>query len=66
MILIPISGSWTTVIEHAVIGMSFDVLLQILRALEIFSAEGAAMRLERDMNANMRGDVIALHHLSAT
>lgn len=37
-----------------------DMLLQILRPLEGLAAELALVRLERNVNADMRGDVIAL------
>jgi hypothetical protein len=40
--------------------MSFDVLLEILRTLERFATEIALVRLERDVDANVRSDVIAL------
>lgn len=41
--------------------MGFDMLLQVLRTFEGFAAEVAFVRLERDVNADMRGDMIALH-----
>lgn len=41
--------------------MGLDVLLQILGALESLAAEVALVRLERDVDANVRCDVIALH-----
>lgn len=41
--------------------MRLDMLLQILRSFESLSAEIALMRLQRDMDANMRRDVVALH-----
>ena len=67
MVLGSIGGSWIIVImKHAVIGMSLDMLLQILRALEVLSTEGAAMRLEWDVNANMRSNMVAFHHLGTT
>lgn len=47
--------------EHTVICMRLDVLLEILRALERLAAEVAFVRLERDVNADVRGDVVALH-----
>jgi hypothetical protein len=40
--------------------MGLDVLLQILRSLEGLATEVALVRLERDMDANMRRDVITL------
>lgn len=41
--------------------MSLDVLLEILGTLERLAAEVALVGLEGHMDANMRGDVIALH-----
>jgi len=37
------------------------MLLEILRTLERFATELALVRLERNVNANVRGDVVALH-----
>lgn len=37
------------------------MLLQILRTLELLAAGLAFVRLERDVNAEMRGDVVTLH-----
>lgn len=47
--------------QDGVIGMSLDVLLQILRAFERLAAEIALVRLEGNVYTNMRGDVITLH-----
>lgn len=41
--------------------MSLDVLLEILRTLEGLATEIALVRLQRDVDANVRGDVIALY-----
>lgn len=41
--------------------MCLDMLLQILRALERLSAEVTLVRLKGDVNAHVRGDVVALH-----
>lgn len=46
--------------DNRVIGMSLDVLLQVLRTLEGLSAKVTFMRLQGDMDANMGGDVVAL------
>ena len=40
--------------------MSLDVLLQVLRALEGLAAKVALVRLERDVHADVRGDVVSL------
>ena len=39
--------------------MSFNMFLEILRALERLSAEFASMRLEGDVDANVGGDMVA-------
>jgi hypothetical protein len=41
--------------------VSLDVLLEILRTLEGLTAEITLVRLQRDVDAYMRSDVIALH-----
>lgn len=46
--------------------MSLDVLLQILRPLEGLAAKVASMRLQRDVNTNVRRDVVAFHDSNAT
>lgn len=43
-----------------VVGMRLDVLLEILGSLEGLLALGTSVRLERDMDAQVRGDVVAL------
>jgi len=47
--------------QHAVISVRFDVLLEILGSLEGLAAEVAFVRLEGHVNANVGGDVVALH-----
>lgn len=37
------------------------MLLQVLRALERLAAELTLVRLERDVDADVRGDVVTLH-----
>lgn len=46
--------------EYRVIGVSLDVLLEILRSFESLATEVALMRLQRDVDSDMRGDVITL------
>lgn len=46
--------------EYRVIGMSLDVLLQILGSLEGLATEVALMRLEGDVDANVRCYVVTL------
>lgn len=41
--------------------MGLNVLLQVLGTLEGLSAEVALVRLERNVYANVRSDVVALH-----
>lgn len=52
--------------ENAVVCVCLDVLLQVLRPLERLAAEIALVRLQGDVNANVRGDVVALHSSCAT
>lgn len=40
--------------------MSLDMLLQVLRTLESLAAKLAFVRLQRNMYADMRSDVVAL------
>lgn len=51
--------------QDAVVGMGLDVLLEILRALEGLSAEVALVWLQRDMDTDVRGDVVTLHRCGA-
>jgi hypothetical protein len=46
--------------EHRVIGMSLDMLLQVLGTLERLATELALVRLERNVNTDVRGDVVSL------
>lgn len=46
--------------QDAVVGMGLNVLLQILRTLEGLSAEVTLVWLEGNVNADVRGDVVAL------
>ena len=46
--------------------MSLDVLLQILRSLESLTAEVALMRLQRDMDTNVRRDVVTFYSRGTT
>jgi hypothetical protein len=48
---------------NIVVGMRLDMLLQVLRALELLAAELAFVGLEGDVHANVRGDVVALDGL---
>ena len=45
--------------QHTVVGVRLHMLLEILRAFECLSTEVALMRLEWDMDADVRGDVVA-------
>lgn len=45
--------------QDAVVGVGLDMLLEILRPLESLAAEVTFMRLERNMDADVGGDVIA-------
>ena len=46
--------------ENRVISMSLDMFLQVLRSLEGFATKVAFVRLERNVYADVGGDVIAL------
>jgi hypothetical protein len=46
--------------QNRVIGVGFDVLLEILRAFERFSTKVALMRLQGHVNADVRSDVVPL------
>lgn len=46
--------------ENRVVGVGLDVLLQVLGTLESLSAEVTFVWLERDVDANVGGDMIAL------
>ena len=41
--------------------MGLDMFLQILRALESFATKVALVRLERNMDTDVRGDVVAFN-----
>ena len=47
-------------VQDGIVGVGLDVLLQILWALERLAAEVTLIRLERDVDSNVRGDVVAL------
>ena len=44
--------------EHGIIGVSLDMLLQVLRTLEGLSTEVTFVGLQGNVNTNMRSDVI--------
>lgn len=46
--------------QNRVVRMSLDMLLQVLRSLEGFTTKVAFVRLERNVYADVGGDVIAL------
>ena len=46
--------------QDRVVGVGLDVLLQILGALESLAAEVALVRLQGNVNTDVRGDVITL------
>ena len=46
--------------KDRVVGMGLDVLLEVLGALERLAAEVALVGLERDVDADVRRDVVAL------
>ncbi len=46
--------------KDRVVGVGLDVLLQVLRALEGLATELALVRLEGDMDTDVRSDVVTL------
>jgi len=46
--------------KNRVVGVSLDVLLQILRSLECLSTEVTLVRLQGNMDSDVGGDVITL------
>lgn len=51
--------------KNGVVSMCLDMLLEILGPLERLAAELTFVRLERDMHADVRGDVVTLDSSSA-
>jgi hypothetical protein len=47
--------------QDRVVGVSFDVLLEILRAFERLATEVALMRLQGHMDTDVRSDVVPLY-----
>lgn len=47
--------------QDSIIGVPLDVLLEILRPLERLAAENAFVWLEWHVNADVRGEMVALH-----
>lgn len=47
--------------ENTIVGMGFDMFLEILWALEGLAAKVAFVRFEWDVDANVRSDVVALN-----
>ena len=52
--------------ENRVVSVSLDVLLQVLRTLEGLATEVTTMRLQRDMNTDVRCDMITLDRRGMT
>jgi hypothetical protein len=55
-----VSGLWRAE-QNRVVGVRFHVLLKILGSLKRLATEVAFVRLERDVNADMRRDMVAFH-----
>ena len=51
--------------QNGIVRMGLDMFLEILRALKRLAAEIALVRLERDVNTNVGGDVVALDRRGA-
>lgn len=52
--------------KDGIISVGLDVLLEILRTFEGLATEVAFVWLQRNVNANMRSDVITLNSRSTT
>lgn len=65
MLMIVSSSVLIDTVENGIIGMSFHVLLQVLRTLESLATELATMRFQGNMDSNVRSDMIALDNLNA-
>ena len=52
--------------KNRVVGVSLDMLLQVLRTFEGLATEFASMRLQGNMDANVGGDVVSLDNGDAT
>ena len=48
--------------NHRVISVGFYMFLEVLRALESLAAEFAPVRLQGNMDPDVRGDVVAFDH----
>ena len=46
--------------QDGVVGMGFDMLLQILGSLKGLAAEVTFVRLQRNVNTNVRSDMVSL------
>ena len=53
-------------LESPIIGMSLDMLLEILWSFESFATEFTFVWFQRHVNTNVRGDVITLYRGGAT
>lgn len=56
-----LTGHVGTAKQDGIIGVSLDMLLQVLGTFEGLAAKVAAMRLQWHMNANVRGDVVTFN-----
>jgi len=52
--------------ENGVVSMCLYMLLEILRSLEGLATELASMRLQGDVDTDVRGDVVALYNSDTT
>lgn len=60
LVAAPTSDRFRRAEDNRIIGVSLDVLLQVLRALECFATEVAFVRFQGYVDPDMRGDMIAL------
>lgn len=55
------SVSPIVLVDHGIVSMGLDMLLEVLRPLEGLSTEVASMRLQWYMYPDVRGDVVPFH-----
>lgn len=53
-------------VDHRVISMCLDMFLEVLRPFESLATELASVRFQRNMNTNVRRDVVTLDDSDTT
>lgn len=62
MIIVPSAPVRRRAKKDRIIGMGLDVFLEILRAFESFAAKIASVWFQRNVNANVRSNVVAFYY----